>query len=300
MSILNLTNDGLPSVLVALVRTLESLGSMKSSKLIDLCAPITLFGAVESRNQKDKQQIQAKQTLKRWVQMGLFEQQGVQIRFAKKYTKKSNIGSTDTLRNELLRIILDKGNNSGYLEKEPAKAGDFTYTITWILMQDIYVLSDSWEVIEPLMLRQINHDCAKPLQNNTRWTGFKAWASFLGIGLPVNGITIDMTEPVYRALTELLPPKKEMAISDAVDGIGSVLPVLDRGVYWKQVRAQFRNNEYLIGDNQLSNALSAALLRLKYENQIDLILYDDARSMEITGRKFNNIKRVSHITRRRS
>jgi hypothetical protein len=292
MSILNRPSDGLPSVLVALVRTLDAEGKMAKQKLIGLCAPKSLFEG------RDDSQKMANQTLKRWTQIGLFEEGDDRVSLAKAFKKKTDVCAFSGLREHLLQLVLKPENNKGFLEKEPPSAGDFTYTAAWVLLQDIYSLPDLWSAIETLMNKQIKRECSMPIQNDTRWGGFRAWASFLGLGLPVDGITIDVTLPVRSALAEVLPHKGELAVSDMRDGLGSRFPILDGGEYHIKVRARFKEGELPLAKHHLSPALSAALLRLEHEGLIDLVRKDDAPSMELTGRGYSKLRPVSHVKRR--
>ena len=68
MSLLNLTSDGLPSVLFALIRALRELGPMPEEDLLALCCPATL--AAHNASAPDRSF--GRKTLTRWTQLGLF------------------------------------------------------------------------------------------------------------------------------------------------------------------------------------------------------------------------------------
>src|SRR5689334_22410978 len=100
MSILNRPSDGLVSVLLVLRRAVHAYGPMPRGRLIELCAP---EGAV--RQDSPASQMMVWKTLHRWLQLGLFRQDGEVIHLAPEF-KGLGLDDVESMRTAVLRLLL--------------------------------------------------------------------------------------------------------------------------------------------------------------------------------------------------
>ncbi|MFN3628744.1 MAG: protein DpdG [Casimicrobiaceae bacterium] len=278
MSLLNLTNDGLPNVLVILYEAVARARSpLTRENLLDAVAP---SGVVIDEGKM------ARQTLNRWRDLGLFVEKDNVITLAA--TPLSNLrGAGDLLasvRREARRCALSEPNNENLWASEGAKAADFTRSLAWLLAQDVY--RTKFTDLEELEGRQIADQQARLMRNDTRRNGLQFWAHFLGFVRQPGGGEIDPTVAVRDILPECLQPGEDMPASDFVDKLAVALPVLDRGVWRKAVEARLEPQALpTLEEGQLSTSLSRALLslmmaeELQFENRADV-----GRGVVFTGR----------------
>lgn len=299
MSLLNLTNDGLPNVLVILYEAVARARSpLTREDLLDAVAPA---GAVIDEGKM------ARQTLNRWRDLGLFVETDNVITLAA--TPSSDLrGAGDVLasvRREARRCALSEPNNEHLWASEGAKAADFTRSLAWLLAQDVY--RTKFTDLEELEGRQIADQQARLMRNDTRRNGLQFWAHFLGFVRQPGGGEIDPTVAVRDILPECLEPGEDMPASDFVDKLAVALPVLDRGVWRKAVEARLEPQALpTLEEGQLSTSLSRALLslmmaeELQFENRADV-----GRGVVFTGRdglrpnyRYSWVKRARAAKRR--
>lgn len=249
MTILNIANDGLYNVLIVLHRAISSYGPMPEERLISLCQP-----ASSSDSKK------VGQTLLRWTQLGLFMKSDDGVISVRKEDKDPG-----QLPSICRRILLDKRNNENFWDSERSGAADFTRAVSFFLAQDIYSSDFSAHLnIENLEARFIRDKTQRILQNNTRWNGFLHWSSFLGFIWDDGRRWPDPTLAIREELAVVFGGHSELAASDFVGRLGKVLPVLDEGVYRREVESKLDASEWQTSgrSNQLSTSLSRALWRL--------------------------------------
>ncbi len=269
MSLLNLTNDGLPNVLVVLYEAVARARSpLTREDLLDAVAPS------EAVTDDGKM---ARQTLNRWRDLGLFVESDNVITLA--VTPSSDLrGAGEVLssvRREARRCALSETNNENLWATEGAKAADFTRSLAWLLAQDVY--RTKFNDLEELEGRQIADQQARLMRNDTRRNGLQFWAHFLGFVRQPGGGEIDPTVAVRDILPDCLEPGEDMPASDFVDKLAATLPVLDRGVWRKAVEARLEPQALpTLVEGQLSTSLSRALLslmmaeELQFENRADV------------------------------
>ena len=97
MSLLNRPSDGLPSVLIAIFRTLRAYGPMPESELIELVAPATAV-----------KQDMAKKTLTRWKQLGFIALAMGPLCRSLRRSLRCGVMIQSSLRTEILRLIFSK------------------------------------------------------------------------------------------------------------------------------------------------------------------------------------------------
>jgi hypothetical protein len=303
MSLLNRPSDGLHSVLVATFKLLLMKGKLPRQELLDVIAPATLFADQD----EDKKQDMAKKTLNRWLQLGLF-QIGANDEISLAGDEKSKL-TIDSLPSLCRSVALKPENNTDFLDEEPQGAGDFTRAITWLLAQNSWKLdSRSWGVIQP----QIQQQCPGGLtilQNDTRWSGLKAWSCFLGFAWTAkapNGecLVPDPTRAVRDALHPIFGGAKTLEARFMVDTLAQSIPVLDGGSYRQTLETELIKVDGPTAwrpppNGQLSTSLSRALLRLQEEKCIEGKKSADSGAqirVLLSGRNNQIIAEYSHFS----
>jgi hypothetical protein len=299
MSLLNLTNDGLPNVLVVLYEAVARARSpMTREDLLDAVAP---RGAVNDEGKM------ARQTLNRWRDLGLFLENDNVITLTAPPTSamRDELDVLASVRQAARRCALADPNNEDLWASEGSKAADFTRGLSWLLAQD--VCRTRFRNLEELESQQVKDQQARLMRNDTRRNGLRFWAHFLGFVRQPEGDDIDPTVAVREVLSDCLNPGEDMAASDFIDKLAEALPVLDRGSWRKAVEARLEPQALpTLEEGQLSSSLSRALLslmmseELQFENRADV-----GRSIVFTGRdgirpnyRYSWVKRVQPAKRK--
>lgn len=299
MAILNKSSDGLVSVLVAMVRSSVLMGEMPRQKLLDICCPRSLVG--------DSQEM-GTNTLNRWHELGLFQvSEDKKATVAPEFRKelKKYDASVSAIAGVARQIILAPSNNANFWSDKENKAADFTRAAAWMLSQDVHAFTpSSHATVEPLCNDQAQSSDVILLQNDTRWSGYKSWATFLGFGRSETGksagaFLTDPTTVVAAQVESLLPKKGEVAINDFVDGLAQSVPVLDRGDYRQEVERNLKPEKWKApASTDLSTSLSRALLRLRSQGRIRLEKRSDSDAqMRLVGRGGSVVQSVTHVQR---
>lgn len=293
MSILNRPSDGLPSVLVALWRTLLSYGPQADDRLLELCAPTSVV--------PDGKPDMARKTLTRWTQLGFFSQSDGTVHLDARLADIP-IDDLDGLRAAVLRLVVAPENNPALNsapgeDHEGSMASDYTRAGAWVLAQDPYAFPTSYRGVESLQGDQrVN---PKPFTNDTRWVGFVDWATFLGIGwkaaklgfVPEPSFALRaVADDVFVGATELPQESFFARLADA-------LPILDGGRYRVAVDSGTARAWRTFRQNEISPCLSATLLTLEARGDIRLEERSDAPQKTLLGRGGRDLRRVTHVVR---
>jgi len=279
MSLLNLTNDGLPNLLVVLYSTVAL---ARSPLTIDeVLAAVAPVGVVADTRM-------AQSTLNRWTDLGLFllDDAGERVTLAQtpETDMKSDIDIVRAARIAGRQCALSERNNSELWARESARAADLTRSLAWLLAQDVYRLrfSDA----HSLELTQVANDELRLMQNDTRRNGLQFWGHFLGFVRQPGGGDVDPTLAVRETLPRCIAAGEEMPAAEFVERLAQLLPVLDGGVYRVAVEAQLEKAALpLLQPGQLSTSLSRSMFSLmidqtlQFENKADV-----GRSIVFTGR----------------
>lgn len=305
MSILNLTSDGLPSVLVVLVRTLRAMGPLEREELEAVVAPPSL----QQVSTTFKEGAMVRRTLNRWSQIGLFVEanERVSLSDSAKEGPLRGLGGLRVLGAQLRRLVLAPENNGDLVHPEPSHAADFTHALCWMLAQDPFQLTTGsyYDLINRMENAQYSE---KPwaFQNDTRWGGFVTWAPLLGFGwnahVPrANTFICDPTAAVGDALPEIFDTRNEIAQAEFFHGLANALPVMDGGTYRTQVEARLTSNTWRPTQaHEVSPSLSLSLLRLQESGRLWLDSRSDAPHRILLGQGFRELQRVSHLRLRRA
>lgn len=299
MSILNRPSDGLVSVLVALVRSSVSLGTMPKGKLLDVCSPKSLG---------DGKQDMATKTLNRWIELGLFhvtEKEEVKIADEYRNGLRKVDASPDGIADVVRQIVLSPVNNRHFWSDEENRSADFTRAVCWMLAQDVHqFVASSYSQVEPKALEQAKSAKVTFFQNDTRWSGFVSWAHFLGFGRSDSGkapggFVIDPTPAIVGVVENLVPKKQVVAINDFIAGLSDSLPVLDGGDYRQEVEENLLAEKWKApAATDASSSLSRALLRLQSQGTVRFEKRSDSDAqLRLVGRGGRLVQRVTHVQR---
>jgi hypothetical protein len=297
--ILNRASDGLASVLVALHRALVAYGPQREDRLLALCAPTSAVG---------EKQEKARQTLTRWTQLGMFQNDAETLSLEPSVATISG-EDLDRFRCAALRFVLRPENNAGLAapetnERDDGGAGgdasDFTRAACWMLTQDPYAFEPSWERgVQPAQHAQ----GVKPQPfgaNSTRWNGFEEWARFLGLAVNTRGkLIMNPAFAIGGVLDGLFDGAEVSPQSLFLRRLGQALPVLDGGTFRTLIEASIVKPWRPVRENAASPTLSLALLHLEAAGALRLESRSDASQCVLLGRGVRDLRHFSHVVRLR-
>lgn len=297
MSLLNRPSDGFHSSLVVIYKLLLMEKNIPKDRIIALCAPSTLY---EKEGLKH-----VGNTLNTWLKLGLFVESDNGISISPD-VDKVNL-SPHRLPIAARIVALCKKNNERFFEKENSGSADFTRLLAWSLMQDVWEFDQTTAgTVEARLQKQTSND-ALFQQNDTRWSGFKAWSQFLGFAwsprFPGSKIEADPTSAIRDVLPGLFIAGKTVEARELVRRLADALPVLDGGGNRMSVEKRLgeTKGEFSwrpLPPHQLSTTLSRSLLRLREEGVLVFVRKDDSKQLlrSLTGRNRRPIEEVSHLT----
>ena len=276
MSLLNITNDGLPNILVVLHATvLRSSKPIPEGDLLEIVSPSAI--------DEDEGQM-ARSTLNRWTELGLFVREDGMISVKEKLSNRraTSLEILPFTRRMACRQALSEENNPDLWASQSARSADLTRSLAWMLSQDVYRASfsqfetqESQQILDPERLL---------MRNSTRRTGLQYWAPFLGFSRhPYTAI--DPTVAIRDALPEVLGLGEGLPAPQFVERLGTVLPVLDGG-RWQQEVLKYVDPLALPRRQagQISTALSRGLLSLWDSGELQLQQKADlGNSITLTG-----------------
>lgn len=276
MSLLNLTNDGLPNVLAMLHAAVLRVGKpVLRDELLETVAPSSVV---------DDDGKMTRQTLNRWTELGLFRQEGDAITVNERPagTRIAALELQRFTRRVACKCALAEKNNADFWASESARAADLTRSLAWMMAQDVY--RASFSDFEAQEAEQITDPELLLMRNSTRRNGLQYWAPFLGFSRHPYA-AIDPTVAVRDVLPEILSPGQGMAAAEFVAQVAWLLPVLDGGRYQQEVLAAVDPNALAPRNpGQLSTALSRALLCLRAGGDIVMAQKSDTGSaITLTG-----------------
>jgi hypothetical protein len=269
MSLLNTTNDGLPNVLSALCTALFlAKGSMQEAELMAKVAPEEIV------YEKGKM---VRQTLNRWVDLGLFARNDGQVILSSYFPPKEALRHADhaaVIRRAVRKCALAAENNRELWAREGSRAADLTRSLCLLLAQDVY--GTGFAQLEARENEQVVNAELRLVQNDTRVSGLKKWSHFLGFVRLPDGGDIDPTVAMRESVEEWMPRGESMQTTAFLARLAEELPVLDGGQYRRAVEEKLnRQNMFVPGAGEVSSSLSRALLALRatgelvFENQSD-------------------------------
>jgi hypothetical protein len=279
MSLLNLTSDGLPNILVVLYATIaKARAPITAKELIEAVAPESLV--------KDPRI--ARTTLNRWTELGLFrvdsDTEELSLHRPPPTDMKSEADIVRALRMEARHVALSEANNGDLWAREEARAADLTRSLAWLLALDVY--RQGGENLFALADDHIQATGLTLMQNEARVTGLRSWGHFLGFIRHPRAIDIDPTLAISEVLPDCIGPGEEMPARDLIERLAQALPVIDEGRYRQAVLDKLRDNALPpLQASQLSTSLSRALHCLMVNQTLHFSSRSDVgSSIILTGR----------------
>jgi hypothetical protein len=278
MSLLNIASDGLPNILVVLYASVaRARNPLTRENLLETVAP----AGVAHEGGK-----MARQTLNRWVELGLFkeEESFVSLTSPPETEMRDHAEVALAARKAARRCALAEENNREFWAAQGAKAADLTRSLAWLLAQDVYRVG--FRDLEHLELSQLSDSQSRLMQNDTRRNGLQFWGHFLGFVRQPGGGDIDPTPAIRDVLPDCLGVGEEMPAFDFAERLAQALPVLDGGQWRYQVEARMEPNALPAkSEGQLSTSLSRALINLMLQEDLEFQNRADVgRSVVFTGR----------------
>lgn len=295
MSLLNLTSDGLPNILVVLYATIAKTRTpMTAKELIDAVAPESVV--------KDPRL--AKATLNRWTELGLFRvDTGTELLSLQRpppTDMKSEADIVRAVRMEARFVAMSEVNSGDLWAREEARAADLTRSLAWLLALDVYRLGG--DNLFALANDHIRETGLTLMQNESRLSGLRSWGHFLGFIRHPRTNEIDPTVAITEVLPDCISPGEEMPARDLIEKLAQALPVLDGGRYRQAVLNKLRGNALPpLQSNQLSTSLSRALHCLMINQTLHFKTLSDVGSgITLTGRDgLQTSHRYTWVTRPR-
>jgi hypothetical protein len=299
MSLLNIASDGLPNVLVVLyATTARARVPLTRDDLIETVAP---KGVVH----EDAKMV--RQTLNRWIELGLFNEVNSTITLASppESELRDHAEVMLAVRKAARRCALSQENNSDLWASQGARAADLTRSLAWLLAQDVYRIA--FRNLEELELAQVTDSSVRLMQNDTRRNGLQFWGHFLGFVRQSGGGDVDPTVAIRETFPECIGPGEEMPAADFIARLADALPVLDGGQWRLAVESRLEPAALpTMSEGQLSSSLSRALINLMLEESLEFQNRADVgRSIVFTGRdglradyRYSWIRRPKAKTRR--
>jgi len=248
MSVLNIANDGIFNVLIALHGVIAEYGPMEKDRLINLCS---------TSNERPEPRI--RHTLNTWTKLGLFLEADDEIISVDK--AHLNRGSLTSACRELLFL---SENNENFWQKEKTIAADLTRGLAFILAQDIYGEEFNLSYVQQLEGSQFRDSGKKLLGNDVRWNGLRSWGEYLGFFVTDYRMWPDPTLAIKEELPNIYNDSTTMSAHDFLAKLSDILPVLDSGKYRIEVENNLEKSEWRKPSRKdlLSTSLSRAIWRL--------------------------------------
>jgi len=301
VTILNEASDGTLSVLIALRDTLRAYGPMTSERLLALCAPTAVTDGKKARD-----------TLRRWIQLGFFEEDGGAVRLRDAVAAET-CDDPKGLRCVVTRILLDEKSTPGFdgatasAETEeksgsaPSLATDFATAVSWCLLQDPFTSCSTWATVEPLLLAQK----FTAIQNPSRWNGFVRWSSFLGFSVTLPGSSSKHAPPIlvnpaaaaWDVIEDVLPKGRPKELGQVLDGLAERLPVLPGGKFSRKVASRIELPWRKFAPHEVPPSMALALLQWRAAGKVQLTRPSDAGHRSLLGRRGAEVTVYSTIER---
>jgi hypothetical protein len=279
MSLLNLTSDGLPNILVVLYTTIaQARKPMTAQELIEAVAPESVV--------KDTRL--ARITLNRWTELGLFRLDAdtaeLSLHRPPPIAMESESDIVRAVRMEARHVALSEANNEDLWAREEARAADLNRSLAWLLALDVY--RQGAENLFSLANDHIYGTGRTLMQNQERVVGLRSWGYFLGFVRHPKALEIDPTLAISEVLPDCIGPGEEMPARDLIEKLAQALPVIDGGRYRQAVLDKLRDNALPpLQVTQLSTSLSRALHCLMVNQTLHFSSRADVgSSILLTGR----------------
>lgn len=273
------TVEPVPSRMVALARLLLSAGPLHEDELVSLLQPRENTGI-------------AANTLSAALECGLVVREKRQCRLAEGlFVDRPKPADLDTeLPVVLTRLLLKP--------KVGSEANGFAILCAWLLQQPALSTPVDRVGLKTTLQAQGLSLADLQVQNDARLDNVVYWARYLGLvrqikDEPCAGLVPDPSLFLKRHLAQLLPAGEEVQAHMFRQRLGDVCPVLDGGVVREKLLPQLAPDW---PEQQISDALSFAILRLEKNGDLRAWCPDDQRQFLLTppplARKIGFLARV--------
>jgi hypothetical protein len=269
MGILNLTNDGLPSVGIAVSRYIAQFGPASRPDIVRDLAPPGLSPAASDK---------VGHILNRWTQLGVFRESDGSFVLADDSVRDEICESSNPLHPPLRAYVLSRvmafaSSPEAGVEKNPVD--DFLEAARWLLGSNPFTQPvHSWDQAQELNT---------PLVNNTRWPGFVEWMTFLGLAETFGEsgwLLPNPAEAIGWFVPQLADGEPDVEWRPFIDRLGQILPLVPTNP----------------SGGSLPVVTSLALQSLSDEGRIRLRLESDASVVGLTHPSGNKHRDFSHVT----
>jgi hypothetical protein len=307
MTILNLASDGMHPVLISLALVVAREKKILRDELVSVCQPpVQLSKDSEQENagkEKDKERVKA--TLSRWIGLGFFaDNEGVvSLNFPPEVNE--SLDRYEIRLSAIFRELLLNSKNALPLwptqgsvkEENTGRSADLCRLLAWCLAQDIYKFPTTYSAVDEVARLQLQTG-RSVIQNDTRWTGLRFWARYLGFATgEESSFFMDPTIAVRAQLKMVFQVQESLTASEFVDRLSARVPVLDTGNYRIEVEQNLKLETWhppSVG--HLSTSLSFALRRLQKQGILSLESLADAGSrLALTGHFERTWQDFTHV-----
>jgi hypothetical protein len=272
--------SGLPAELVAIIKVLLNADpdGLPATELYRLISPVSLHS-----NASPEATIAESDTYKAARSVGIIEDRSGRLALAPLAAK--GLGRKPTpqlLRTVVRRFFLRPVTGEDALTSN-AGGYDLARAGAWFLLQDPWNPPFGWDGergLQSTRLAQLPAELPL-LENNARAGALERWLPFLGLAIhDYRGREIlvpDPTDAVRAELRVITHGSGPKALTQLVQELGRVCPVLDSGVFQLAILSQLRRGALPTQSaDALSRSLSHALLRLVDDGSIKLFNLADA------------------------
>lgn len=292
----------LPNVAVVLFRALRSAEAYQTTKeeLEKIVAPASLprgEGAALGPGSKGFDD-----TLTACVVIGLFERDGDIVSLHPRLPEHVRDRRREPDIRRLMRdLLLAEELNFGLWDTTEG-ARDLTRALAWYLAQDPLRAPGGWNEPNGVDVVQEAQFAAgeRVFSNDTRWGAFDRWTSFLGFGLRIprdgKSVLVPDPTPVLRDVLGEVLTESRADVASFVEEVGRRLPVLDSGIYRREVEARMRPDAVAGSADQVSPSLAHALLRLRDERVVVIEDLADAPMKMRIPEGFGPERTVTHVS----
>ena len=182
-------------------------------------------------------------------------------------------------------------------EDNIGRSADLCRGLAWCLAQDIYDLPSVYKDVDTVVRSQIEAGRFVFL-NDTRWTGLRSWARYLGFATGTgSSFLFDPTIVVRSQLKEVIQENESLNADEFVSRIAARIPVLDKGIYRIEVEQALKKQTWRApATDHLSSSLSIALRRLQKQGTIALeSMADSGSRLALTGQFGRTWQDFTHV-----
>lgn len=228
-------------------------------ELIEVCRP-------ESLPETPRGAKRFEENLNYWLEEGLWLEDDSGIRMP------SDIQDGQSLSSRVLHLIIKKYSETNVAQGN--RGEPFLRTISCLLAQDRYTFHGGGElkpgICEEAINSRLPHSMSINITNEA--STMLEYGEFLGFLEPVGDFRIvDPTRGIEAVLDDVFAEKTQLSAKEFLESLGNCLPMLDGGVYRKNVESLMMGKGWTEAQfPKISASLSHALFRLHLGSKLTL------------------------------